>query len=627
MDKMKEQMLDIVQNVGGKDNISLLTHCVTRLRFVLNDESLINEEALKQNELVKGCFSTKGQYQVIIGPGLVDKVYDLMLEATGVKEASRDDLKKIESEKMNPLQRGVKIFSDVFYPILPAIVGAGLLLGVSNLLSNPGIFNELAVTQMFPAITGLADMISMIANTAFTYIPVLVAWSATKRFGGNPMLGVLLGLVLINENLIPGSQMSSVISGAVEPKYWNIFGIDILKLGYQNSVLPALVASFLMVKLELSLKKRIPDSLQLIFVAPIAIFVTAFLTFLCIGPATNQVATWITDSIIWMFDVQPILAGFVFAFMWEPLVVTGMHHALIAVAIQIIASTQNSPMVALITIVCVAEAGAVFAMSRLAKTKNEKSVAVSAGTAALLGVTEPSMFGVTIAAKFPFLCAITCAGITGALMMMFGVYAISLGPSGPLSFTIIPAQLWPVHYMCMAFAFVSAFASTYVIGKSKSKNKEVVSEDVNITVYSPIGGKNIALSETSDPSFASEALGKGFAIIPNEEEVVSPIEGTITVLFPTKHAIGITDKNGLEILIHIGIDTVQLVGEGFETFVEVGQTVKKGEKLVKFDSKLIKSKGYDVTTFVVVTNTDHYKEINHIKNKEVKSKDAILSIA
>lgn len=627
MDKMKEQMLDIVQNVGGKDNISLLTHCVTRLRFVLNDESLINEEALKQNELVKGCFSTKGQYQVIIGPGLVDKVYDLMLEATGVKEASRDDLKKIESEKMNPLQRGVKIFSDVFYPILPAIVGAGLLLGVSNLLSNPGIFNELAVTQMFPAITGLADMISMIANTAFTYIPVLVAWSATKRFGGNPMLGVLLGLVLINENLIPGSQMSSVISGAVEPKYWNIIGIDILKLGYQNSVLPALVASFLMVKLELSLKKRIPDSLQLIFVAPIAIFVTAFLTFLCIGPATNQVATWITDSIIWMFDVQPILAGFVFAFMWEPLVVTGMHHALIAVAIQIIASTQNSPMVALITIVCVAEAGAVFAMSRLAKTKNEKSVAVSAGTAALLGVTEPSMFGVTIAAKFPFLCAITCAGITGALMMMFGVYAISLGPSGPLSFTIIPAQLWPVHYMCMAFAFVSAFASTYVIGKSKSKNEEVVSEDVNITVYSPIGGKNIALSETSDPSFASEALGKGFAIIPNEEEVVSPIEGTITVLFPTKHAIGITDKNGLEILIHIGIDTVQLVGEGFEAFVEVGQTVKKGEKLVKFDSKLIKSKGYDLTTFVVVTNTDHYKEINHIKNKEVKSKDAILSIA
>lgn len=627
MDKMKEQMLDIVQNVGGKDNISLLTHCVTRLRFVLNDESLINEEALKQNELVKGCFSTKGQYQVIIGPGLVDKVYDLMLEATGAKEASRDDLKKIESEKMNPLQRGVKIFSDVFYPILPAIVGAGLLLGVSNLLSNPGIFNELAVTQMFPAIAGLADMISMIANTAFTYIPVLVAWSATKRFGGNPMLGVLLGLVLINENLIPGSQMSSVISGAVEPKYWNIFGIDILKLGYQNSVLPALVASFLMVKLELSLKKRIPDSLQLIFVAPIAIFVTAFLTFLCIGPATNQVATWITDSIIWMFDVQPILAGFVFAFMWEPLVVTGMHHALIAVAIQIIASTQNSPMVALITIVCVAEAGAVFAMSRLAKTKNEKSVAVSAGTAALLGVTEPSMFGVTIAAKFPFLCAITCAGITGALMMMFGVYAISLGPSGPLSFTIIPAQLWPVHYMCMAFAFVSAFASTYVIGKSRSKNEEVVSEDVNITVYSPIGGKNIALSETSDPSFASEALGKGFAIIPNEEEVVSPIEGTITVLFPTKHAIGITDKNGLEILIHIGIDTVQLVGEGFEAFVEVGQTVKKGEKLVKFDSKLIKSKGYDLTTFVVVTNTDHYKEINHIKNKEVKSKDAILSIA
>lgn len=252
----QNDILDIIQNVGGKDNISLLTHCVTRLRFVLKDESLINEKALKENFLVKGCFSVKGQYQVIIGPGLVDQVYDLVLAETGAKEADSSELKDVEDKAMNPLQKALKLFSDVFYPILPAIVGAGLLLGISNILTNAGIFGKESLVVMYPAIAGLADMITMVANTAFTYIPVLVAWSAVKRFGGSPMLGVLLGLVLINGDLIPGSQMSSVISGAIEPQYWNIFGIDILKIGYQNSVLPALVAAWVLVILEKWLKKQ-----------------------------------------------------------------------------------------------------------------------------------------------------------------------------------------------------------------------------------------------------------------------------------------------------------------------------------------------------------------------------------
>lgn len=245
----KKDILDIIERVGGKENISLLTHCVTRLRFVLKDESKIDEKGLKENPLVKGCFSVKGQYQVIIGPGLVDQVYDLVLDETGAKEADSSELKEVENKSMNPLQRALKLFSDVFYPILPAIVGAGLLLGISNLLTNAGIFGEESLVVMFPAIAGLAGMITMVANTAFTYIPVLVSWSAAKRFGGSPMLGVLLGLVLINAELIPGSQMSSILSGSVEPQYWNIFGLDILKIGYQNSVLPALVAAWVLVVL------------------------------------------------------------------------------------------------------------------------------------------------------------------------------------------------------------------------------------------------------------------------------------------------------------------------------------------------------------------------------------------
>lgn len=463
MENRREEIRQIISCVGGKDNISMLTHCVTRLRFVLKDETKIREKELKENPLVKGCFAAKGQYQVIIGPG-VEKVYKEVQEETGAKEADSAELKKVETQKMNRLQRAVKIFADVFYPILPAIVGAGLLLGISNILTNPGIFGSQSVVEMVPAVAGLASMITMVANTAFTYIPVLVCWSATKRFGGSPMLGVFLGLVLVNAELI---------SGDIQPEYWNVFGLNIMKLGYQNSVLPALAASWLLAFLEKKLKKVLPDVLHLILVAPVSVFVTAFFTFLCIGPVMNQVASWLTDGILFLFETAPIPAGFVFGLLWEPLVVTGMHHALIAVNLQLVAATQQSSMLAIVTITCVAEAGAVLAMSLLSRSKNQKSMCVSSAVSALLGVTEPSMFGVTLAARFPFICSIVSAGIAGALIMVSGIYTVSAGPSGPLSFTIIPAQFWGIHYLYMALAFVLAFVSTFLIGKMR-RDKEAV---------------------------------------------------------------------------------------------------------------------------------------------------------
>lgn len=454
---------EIIQLVGGKENVADFTHCVTRLRFVLKDESLINEANLKEVDLVKGVFKANDQYQVIIGPGLVDKVFaeaEKQLEGIDTTAGTPKNQKK-----GNPFQRGLKTFSDVFIPILPAIVGAGILLDVGNILTAPGIFGSQSLVESYPAISGLAEMILMIANTAFTYIPVLVAWSATKRFGGSPLLGILLGLVLINGDLLSGAQMSSVISGDITPEYWQIFGLNIMKVGYQNSVLPPLVAAYVLVVIEKQLRKHVPDVLQLIVVAPVAIFITAFLTFLVIGPVMNQVATWITDSILVLFDINPLLAGLIFGLLWEPLVVTGMHHAFIAINIQLIAATQQSYMLSIITLVCVAEAGADFAMAALAKSKGERGIAISAGTSSLLGVTEPSMFGVTIPAKFPFICSIITSGIAGLLVMAFKIYAVSLGPSGPLAFTIIPIQFWGKHYFIMLLSFVLAFTSTYLYGK------------------------------------------------------------------------------------------------------------------------------------------------------------------
>jgi len=635
MDIKREDILEIISCVGGKENISLITHCVTRLRFVLKDEGKIREDDLKEISLVKGCFAAKGQYQVIIGPGIVDRVYDRVREETGAKEADSAELKEIENQKMNGLQRAIKVFADVFYPILPAIVGAGLLLGISNILTNGGIFGPQSVVQMIPSLAGLASMITMVANTAFTYIPVLVCWSATKRFGGSPMLGVFLGLVFINAELISGASMSAVISGAIEPQYWNIFGINILKLGYQNSVLPAFAASWLLALLERKLKKCLPDVLHLILVAPIAVFVTSFLTFLAIGPAMNQVATWLTDGILFLFDKVPVLAGFAFGALWEPLVVTGMHHALIAVNLQLVAATQQSSMLAIVTITCVAEAGAVLAMGLLSESKNKKSVCISSAVSAMLGVTEPSMFGVTLAAKFPFICSIISSGIAGILIMLSGIYTVSAGPSGPLCFTIIPAQFWGKHYLYMALAFVLAFASTYLYGKMKG-NKETAPKDqkqetaaetpAELTLASPVAGKCVELSKVNDETFASGMLGEGMAIIPDEGVVTAPADGVVSALFPTGHAAGMTCAGGVELLIHVGIDTVSLDGKGFRTFVKQGDNVKKGQKLIEFDSNTIHEAGLDDITSFIVSNKGCYETLEILGKDTVSAGDNVMCV-
>lgn len=455
----------ILEQVGGAKNIKDLTHCVTRLRFVLINEDVIDKEIIESIPLVKGSFYSNGQFQIIIGTGIVDKLFDEIKKESGTIPISSEEIKEVKTTKTNVFQRSLKTFSDIFIPILPAIVGAGILLGLGNILTSSGIFGVDPLVVKYPGIKGIADLILMIANTAFTYIPVLVAWSSVKRFGGNPLLGIFLGLVLINDQLLPGSQMSSVINGTVTPEYWNILGLKVIQMGYQNSVLPPLVAAWVLVFLEKKLKKYVPAALQLIVVAPVSILTTSFLTFLAIGPAMNYVASLITNGIMSIFDFSPIFAGFLFGFLWEPLVVTGMHHAFIAVNIQLIAQTQQSFMLSIITIACVAEAGADFAMFFLNKSKQKRSIAISAGTSSLLGVTEPSMFGITIPAKFPFICSIICSGFAGSLIMIFKIYAISLGPAGPLSFTIIPVQFWGKHFLIMGLTFVLAFLSTFLYGR------------------------------------------------------------------------------------------------------------------------------------------------------------------
>ncbi|MDU2491028.1 MAG: PTS trehalose transporter subunit IIBC [Clostridium celatum] len=465
MSKVNSQNVSkIIEYVGGKENINMLTHCITRLRFVLNDESKVNIKQLEEIDIVKGCFNSNGQFQVIIGQGAVNLAYDEVVKQTGVKEATKSDLKSIQEEKLNPIQKLVKVLSDVFIPILPAIITAGLLLGVNNVLTGPGIFFEESLVQVYTGISDIADLINMIASTAFSFLPVLVGWSAVKRFGGNPLLGIVLGLVMVNPALMNAYQI-----GQTEPEVWNIFGLVIDKIGYQAQVLPVLASSFILAKLEIKLKKLVPDSLQLILVAPIALLLTSFLTFLIVGPITYGIASKLTESVVWLFKTYPILAGLIVGGTFELMVITGMHHAFIAVNLELIASTGTTFLFPVIALSCLAQGSSCLAISILAKNKKEKSMALTAMGSAYLGVTEPAIFGVNLRAKFPFICALIGTGLSGMIIMMNGVEAFSLGVSGLLSFLSVPREFWGPQFMAMAVAGLVPLILTLIVGKVKVK--------------------------------------------------------------------------------------------------------------------------------------------------------------
>lgn len=454
----------IIELVGGKENIKMLTHCVTRLRFVLVDEKLVKVKELEQVDLVKGCFSSSGQYQVIIGTGTVNKVYDEIVKITGVKEASSEEIKNLQTQKLNPVQKLLKVLADVFIPILPAIITGGLLLGINNVLTGSGIFFDQPLIEVYTGIADIADLINMIASTAFSFLPVLIGWSAVKRFGGNPLLGIVLGLVMVNPSLMNAYQI-----GQVEPDVWNIFGFTIEKIGYQAQVLPVLASAFILAKLEIKLKKIVPESIQLLVVAPVALLVTCFLTFIVVGPITYGIASRITGAVVWLFTTYPVLAGLIVGGTFELLVITGMHHAFIAVNLELIASTGGTFLFPVIGLSALSQGSSALAMAILTKNKKEKSIAMAATGSAYLGVTEPAIFGVNLRAKFPFVCALVGTGLAGMILMMNSVEAFSLGISGILVFLSIPRTFWGVQFLAMAIAAGVPFFGTLIIGKMKEK--------------------------------------------------------------------------------------------------------------------------------------------------------------
>ncbi|MCY7758797.1 PTS system trehalose-specific EIIBC component [Bacillus inaquosorum] len=470
MGELNKSARQIVEAVGGVENIAAATHCVTRLRFALIDESKVDQEELDQIDVVKGSFSTNGQFQVVIGQGTVNKVYAELVKETGIGESTKDEVKKASEKNMNPLQRAVKTLADIFIPILPAIVTAGLLMGINNILTAQGIFfSTKSIVQVYPQWADLANMINLIAGTAFTFLPALIGWSAVKRFGGNPLLGIVLGVMLVHPDLLNAWGYGAAEQSGKIP-VWNLFGLEVQKVGYQGQVLPILLASYMLAKIEVFLTKRTPEGIQLLVVAPITLLVTGFASFIIIGPVTFAIGNVLTSGLISVFGSFAVLGGLLYGGFYSALVITGMHHTFLAVDLQLIGSKLGGtflwPMLALSNI---AQGSSALAMMFIVKDEKQKGLSLTSGISAYLGITEPAIFGVNLRYRFPFIIAMISSGLAGMYISSQGVLASSVGVGGVPGIFSIMSQYWGAFAIGMAIVLIVPFAGTYAYARFKHR--------------------------------------------------------------------------------------------------------------------------------------------------------------
>jgi PTS system trehalose-specific IIC component len=611
----RSQVEDIIKAVGGKDNIQASTHCVTRLRFALYDDKLVDKDALEQNDLVKGQFSSQGQYQVVIGPGLVDKVYDEMISITGGSRASKDDVKNAASKKQNPIQRAIKTLADIFIPILPAIVTAGLLLGINNILTGKGIFFEgMALVQVYPQWTDFAAIINTIASTAFTFLPALIGWSAVVRFGGSPLLGIVLGLILVHPDLLSAYGYADAVTKGTVP-VWNLFGWEVNKIGYQGQVLPVLVSAYVLAHIEKFLNKKIADSFKLLLVAPITLLITGFLAFTVIGPVTFMIGNAITSGLVYVFDLAPAVGGLIYGGLYSLLVITGMHHTFLAVDVQLIGTQGGTFLWPMLALSNIAQGAGALAMMLVLKEQKGKGLALTSSVSAFLGVTEPAIFGVNIRYKYPFVFAMIGSGIAGILLTVNHVMASSIGVGGIPGFLSIFPNNWGVFFIGMAIVLIVPFVLTLMYGKLLTKRRQAAPANDSVRkdslpqntaldvleVRTPVRGRVVPLEQVPDPAFAERQMGQGIAVEPKDGKILAPFSGqVIHIMVKSKHALILEHPTGVQILVHVGINTVSLKGEGFTMHVETGQTVKQGQLLMGFDRELIQKSGYPIITPVIV---------------------------
>lgn len=634
-----EQVADRVLKYVGRDNLIAAAHCATRLRLVVKDEKKIDQKGLDNDDDVKGTFSINGQYQIIIGPGDVDKVYDFLIQKTGLKTVTPDDLKNLATngKKSNPIMAFVKLLSDIFVPLIPALVAGGLLMALNNVLTSPNLFGAQSVVQMYPGMKGVAELINLLASAPFTFMPVLIGFSATKRFGGNPYLGAAIGMAMVMPALVNGYDVANVMA-AGKMTYWNVFGLKVAQAGYQGQVLPVLAVAWILATIEKWLHKHMPATLDFIFTPLLAVIVTGLLTFIGVGPIMRVVSDGLTNGIVWMYNATGFVGTAIFGTFYSPIVITGLHQSFPAIETQLltnIAKTGGDFFFPIASMANAAQGAACLAVFFLSKDKKQKGLASSAGLSALLGITEPAIFGVNLKLRYPFICAMVASGIASIFIGIFHVLSSALGAAGIIGFISFPPKYYLPFFISILISIALGFTLTYLYGikfdkvttakpVEKADNDTVAVADELIAA--PVSGELIQLKDVNDQVFSAEIMGKGAAINPTDNNVYAVADGTVTVAYATKHAYGIKTNDGAEVLIHLGIDTVDLKGQYFTSNVKQGDTVKKGDLLGTFDIEKIQAAGYDPTVMIVVTNTMSYGDVDKLNKTDVKSGDDIVAL-
>lgn len=624
---------EVIRHIGGKENIVSAAHCATRLRLVIADNTKMDATAIENIDGVKGVFEASGQIQIIFGTGTVNKVYDEFIDIAGITGGTKEDIKQAAAAKQNIFKRAIKTLGDIFVPIIPAIVASGLLMGLLEGLCN--VWPQMAES-------GTYTIIHLFSNAAFVYLPILIAISAAKAFGGNQFLGAVIGMIMIHSDLINAWSVSGMDKADI-PTASAWFGLyDIKLVGYQGHVIPVVIAVWLMSVIEKKLHKIVPEIIDLFVTPLVTVLVTGYVTLTIIGPIfstlENYVLTGAQHLIALPFGIGAAICGAFYA----PTVVAGLHHMYNAFEIGLISQTGWNTWMPIATAANIAQGAAALAVAVKTKNNKTKSMALPASLSAFLGITEPAIFGVNVRFMKPFVAG-CIGGAAGAFVAgIFGIGATAYGITGIFGFLI--TTHYTVQYAIeMIVAAGIAFAISWTLYKDpekapKTKIKEPVSAEEFLaentkeepaqpdTVYSPLTGNAIALYNVNDPTFASGALGKGFAIVPSEGKVYAPFDGTLDLLYDTKHALGMTSNDGIELLVHVGLNTVELDGRYYTAHAKSGDAIKKGQLLLEFDLLKIQEAGYDITTPVIVTNADNYNETAVLKTGRIKAAEKAIVV-
>ena len=635
MGKFEQEAKDLLAAIGGKENVTAVTHCATRMRFVLGDDKKADVKTIEAIPAVKGTFTNAGQFQVIIGND-VPIFYNNFTAVSGIEGVSKEAAKSAAKSNQNPVQRVMTTLAEIFTPIIPALIVGGLILGFRNVLEGVhwSMLDGKTITEVSQFWSGVNHFLWLPGEAIFQFLPVGITWSVSRKMGTSQILGIVLGICLVSPQLLNAYSVASTPASEIAKNWvWDFGFFTVNRIGYQAQVIPALLAGLSLSYLEIFWRKHVPEVVSMIFVPFLSLIPALILAHTVLGPIgwtigqalSTVVLAGLTGPVKWLF-------GAVFGALYAPFVITGLHHMTNAIDTQLIADAGGTALWPMIALSNIAQGSAVFAYYIMHRhDEREAQISLPATISAYLGVTEPALFGVNVKYIYPFVAGMIGSSIAGLLSVTFNITAASIGIGGlPGILSIQPKYMIPfaaimlvaiIVPMVLTFFFRKAGLFTKTEDDTELKEEFAAQEEAEFAsptatptvlaesaeVVSPLAGQVKPLSQATDPVFSSGVMGQGVVIEPSQGELVSPVNGTVTVLFPTKHAVGIVSEEGIEMLMHIGMDTVSLDGKGFVAHVEQGDKVVVGQQLISFDMDVIKKAGLVTETPVIITNQDDFQ--------------------